>query len=173
MPQDTIDGGRGQAAPGASTSKNTDDPRADDERREALARFWTAVKRLPAYARLTAALARDSRVPRRARAMLLVGGGYLVSPIDLVPGVIPVAGQLDDMYVVLTAIRQALRLAPPAVAAEYLDRYQVDLDTIDDDLRAIRHLVRIGAEDGARWGRKRLDQLGHRMKGLVARRRGE
>ena len=143
------------------------------ERREALTRFWETVRRLPTYMRLVAALARDSRVPRRARGMLVAGGAYMVSPIDLVPGVIPVAGQIDDVYVVLMAIRQALRMTPADVADEYLERYQIDTTMIDSDLAAIRNLVRIGVSDGARWGWARLDRLGRRVGDVVARRRSE
>lgn len=144
------------------------DPRAR-ERREALAAFWQTVKRLPAYVRLSAALARDRRVPHGARAVLVVGGVYTVSPIDLVPGIIPVAGQIDDVYVVLMAIRQALRMVPDEVGEEYLERYQLDVATIDSDLAAIRNLVRIGVTDGARWGWKRLDRLGRRFAGMMTR----
>jgi uncharacterized membrane protein YkvA (DUF1232 family) len=141
------------------------------ERREALAAFWEVVKRLPAYVRLIAALARDPRVPHRARAALAVAGAYAVSPIDLVPGIIPVAGQMDDVYVALTAIRQALRMTPPAVAAEHLRRYGLDATTLDDDLAAIRRLVRVGVTEGARWGRAQLSRLGRQIGDAMARRR--
>lgn len=141
------------------------------ERREALAAGWEVIKRLPAYTRLSAALVRDSRVPHRSRAILLAGGAYMVSPIDLVPGIIPVAGQLDDLYVVLTAIRQALRQLPTDVAEDYLDRYQLDTGIVDSDLAAIRRLVRVGVRDGARWSWKRIDQLGSRVGDFLARRR--
>jgi uncharacterized membrane protein YkvA (DUF1232 family) len=144
--------------------------RRSQERREALDAFWVSVKRLPTYARLVAALARDPRVPNRARAMLAVGGAYLVSPIDLVPGIIPVAGQLDDMYIVLMAVRQALRMAPKEVADEYLERYQLDDSVIDEDLAAIRRLVRVGVSQGARWSWTQLDRLGRRVGDMVTRR---
>lgn len=153
-------------------AEDSSDSRAR-ERREALAAFWETVKRLPAYARLTAMLARDPRVPHSARGLLVAGGMYLVSPIDLVPGIIPVAGQIDDMYVVLMAIRQALRTVPDEVAEEYLERYQLEVATIDHDLSVIRRLVRIGVTDGARWSWTQLDRLGRRLAGMVARRGSE
>src|SRR5690606_11747919 len=67
-----------------------------------LAPVWALIKRLPAYMRLSANLARDPRVPKTAKASLALGGIYVVSPVDLIPGIIPVAGQLDDLYVLLT-----------------------------------------------------------------------
>jgi uncharacterized membrane protein YkvA (DUF1232 family) len=51
----------------------------------------------------------DPQVPRRSK--LLLGGliAYLASPIDLVPDVIPVAGQLDDALAVALVLRVVLR----------------------------------------------------------------
>ena len=51
----------------------------------------------------------DSRVPRHHK--LLLGGlvGYLALPIDLVPDFIPVAGHIDDVLVVVFALRVVLR----------------------------------------------------------------
>jgi len=143
------------------------------ERQEALADFWETLKRLPAYARLVATMARDERVPWSARAMLLFGGAYLVSPLDLVPGIIPVAGQLDDLYVVLAALKQALRMTPDEVATEYLERYELDTEVIDGDLAAIRTLVRVGVVHGARWSMRQVDRAGRWVGDMVARARSE
>jgi uncharacterized membrane protein YkvA (DUF1232 family) len=40
--------------------------------------------------------------------MLVAGVAYLLSPIDLVPGIIPGLGQLDDLAFVLLALKSAL-----------------------------------------------------------------
>ncbi|HUR16989.1 MAG TPA: YkvA family protein, partial [Candidatus Limnocylindrales bacterium] len=69
--------------------------------------FTTLVKRLPRYAKLAWALARDPSLSRVRRAAVMAAAAYVVSPIDLVPGFIPVAGQLDDVAVALAAIRLA------------------------------------------------------------------
>jgi uncharacterized membrane protein YkvA (DUF1232 family) len=54
-------------------------------------------------------LLHDPRVPRR-RKLLLVGLiGYLALPFDIVPDFIPVAGQLDDVIIVVLVLRQVLR----------------------------------------------------------------
>ena len=58
---------------------------------------------------LVARLARDPRVPRRRRLLLLGLIVYLASPLDLVPDVVPVAGQLDDAIVVALVLRHLLR----------------------------------------------------------------
>src|ERR687887_2545223 len=58
---------------------------------------------------LVSRLAREPRVPRRRKLLLLALVGYLALPFDLVPDFIPVAGQLDDALVVGLVLRRFLR----------------------------------------------------------------
>lgn len=97
--------------------------------------FTALLKRIPAYARLAWALARDPRISRARRAAVLAGAAYLVSPIDLVPGIIPVVGQLDDVAVALGAIRFALNGLTPAMRTEQLGRAGLSPTDLDADLR--------------------------------------
>ena len=56
---------------------------------------------------------------------LKVGAGllvaYLLSPIDLIPDVIPLVGVLDDVIVIPIAIRWMLKRLPPHIR-EYAER---------------------------------------------------
>jgi uncharacterized membrane protein YkvA (DUF1232 family) len=61
----------------------------------------------------------DPRVDWWRKALLLVVLAYLVSPIDLVPDFIPVAGQLDDVIVVVIGLRVLLRGSGPRLLAEH------------------------------------------------------
>jgi uncharacterized membrane protein YkvA (DUF1232 family) len=54
---------------------------------------------------LVSRLARDPRVPRRRKLVLVALAGYLALPFDLVPDFIPVAGQLDDAVIVALVLR--------------------------------------------------------------------
>ena len=58
---------------------------------------------------LVTRLARDARVPRRRKLLLLGLVAYLALPFDLVPDFIPVAGQLDDAIVVALVLRRFVR----------------------------------------------------------------
>jgi uncharacterized membrane protein YkvA (DUF1232 family) len=58
---------------------------------------------------LVGRLARDPRVPRRRKLLLLALAGYLALPFDLVPDFIPVAGQLDDAIAVALVLRRLVR----------------------------------------------------------------
>lgn len=74
---------------------------------------------VPDCAVLLARLARDPRVARRHKLVLLAAGGYLALPFDLVPDFIPVAGQLDDALVVWAALRSVFRSAGQEIIAEH------------------------------------------------------
>lgn len=121
-----------------------------------LSAFWDVVQRIPAYARLIAAMSVDPEVPVAAKASLLVGGAYLVSPIDLIPGIIPIAGQIDDLYVVLTALQVAFRISPQAVVDRHLAAQRIHPDQLDHDLGVIRRLVKVGARKAWQSGRKAM-----------------
>jgi uncharacterized membrane protein YkvA (DUF1232 family) len=58
---------------------------------------------------LVSRLARDPRVPRRRKLLLIALVAYLGLPFDLVPDFIPVAGQLDDAIIVALVLRQFVR----------------------------------------------------------------
>jgi len=51
----------------------------------------------------------DPRVPRRYKMLLGALVGYLAFPVDLVPDFIPVAGHVDDLLIVVLALRVVLR----------------------------------------------------------------
>ncbi|HET8523494.1 MAG TPA: DUF1232 domain-containing protein [Thermomicrobiales bacterium] len=106
-----------------------------------VARFWEAARRLPRYLRLTYALIREPNAPPSVKAILVAGGAYTISPVDLVPGFIPVAGQLDDVVVLLVALRQALKVCPPEVTLPHLERLHLSVQDLDGDLIATRDLA--------------------------------
>lgn len=130
------------------------DPASSPEKDEMLAEFWVTVKRLPRYVRLAALMAGDPQVPKSSKALLAAGTAYTVTPIDFVPGIIPVAGQLDDLYVLLSALRQAIRNCPDDVVQKHLAATDTSLEVIDADLALVRKLVRRGLAWTIRNGRK-------------------
>jgi uncharacterized membrane protein YkvA (DUF1232 family) len=73
---------------------------------------------VPDCAVLFKRLLRDPRVPKRAKAALVVVIPYLASPIDLIPDFIPVLGQLDDALLVIAVFGYVARRASRAVIEE-------------------------------------------------------
>ena len=67
---------------------------------------------------LVSRLARDPRVPRRRKLLLLALVGYLALPFDLVPDFIPVAGQLDDAIILALVLRSFIRSSGAEVIRE-------------------------------------------------------
>ena len=120
-------------------------------------RFGALLKRLPAYARLAWRLGRDQRLSGGRRAAVVGAAAYLASPIDLVPGIIPVAGQLDDAAVALLGLRFALRGLPPAEQQAHLEAAGLVAEDLDFDLATVRQgaawMLRRGARLGMRAGR--------------------
>ena len=74
---------------------------------------------IPNMAALFVGLARDERVPRRAKVALVAGGLYLAMPIDLVPDFIPIAGQADDAIVAAAVLRFVLASTQRSVLYEH------------------------------------------------------
>ncbi len=62
--------------------------------------------------------ARDPRTPWPVRLLALAVAAYALSPIDLIPDVVPVLGYLDDLVIVPLGLWLVLRLVPRAVLAE-------------------------------------------------------
>ena len=67
---------------------------------------------------LVTRLARDPRVPRRRKLLLIGLVGYLALPFDLVPDFIPVAGQLDDAIIVALVLRHFVRAGGESMIRE-------------------------------------------------------
>jgi uncharacterized membrane protein YkvA (DUF1232 family) len=117
-------------------------------------RIAAVLRRLPAYLRLSWRLARDPLLSRKRRAAVIGAAGYLASPIDLVPGVIPVLGQLDDLAVALAAIRLALSGLSPERRRVHLGAVGLTDQDLTADLRTVwattTWLLRAGARTTAR-----------------------
>lgn len=62
--------------------------------------------------------ARDPRTPVHVRLFALAVAAYALSPVDLIPDLIPVIGYLDDLVLVPLGIWLIVRALPPEVLRE-------------------------------------------------------
>jgi uncharacterized membrane protein YkvA (DUF1232 family) len=135
-------------------------------------RVTAMVRRMPAYLRLAWRLAREPLLSRARRAAVVGAAGYLASPIDLVPGVIPVLGQLDDVAVALAAIRFALAGLGPERRRAHLDAVGLADEDLTADLRTVgatsAWILRAGARTTA-WVAVAGGRLAVRGAGMTAR----
>jgi uncharacterized membrane protein YkvA (DUF1232 family) len=84
-------------------------------------------------ARLAWRLLRDARVPGWAKMIPLAGALYLLSPIDILPeALVPLLGEVDDVVILLLAVKLFIDLSPPGVVREHLR----DLFNVSSDARA-------------------------------------
>jgi uncharacterized membrane protein YkvA (DUF1232 family) len=62
--------------------------------------------------RLAGRLLREPRVPTLTKAVPLLAGLYLISPLDVIPDLLPFVGQVDDLGLILAALALFVRLSP-------------------------------------------------------------
>lgn len=103
--------------------------------------FLPLAGRAPDYARLLWSLATDPRVPSSRKALLGIAGAYIVSPIDLIPDVVPVFGAMDDVAVMVIAIDVFLDGLPQDLLNEKLADLGMSPAELESDLARVRRLV--------------------------------
>ena len=81
--------------------------------------MWRLLRALPALAVMITRLAKDPELPRAAKIALAAAAVYLVSPIDLVPDVIPFVGYLDDLLVAAVVLDGILNYVDRALVLRY------------------------------------------------------
>jgi uncharacterized membrane protein YkvA (DUF1232 family) len=99
------------------------------------------VARLPTYARLVWGLMRDPRVPLPLKGLLVAAAVYLLTPLDLIPDVIPILGQADDLTVLMLVLDLFIRNAPPEVTREHMERARTGQADLDRDLAKLRETL--------------------------------
>ena len=74
---------------------------------------------IPQTVKLLTRLARDPRVPVRAKRVAAALAVYAVSPIDLSPDWLPVVGLVDDLLALVLAVTVLVESTPEEVVAEH------------------------------------------------------
>ena len=80
-----------------------------------------AASMVPNIIKLIGRLMLDPRVPRRAKLTLGMAAAYVLSPIDLIPEVIPVIGWADDVLILMFAIDALIDRAGPEIVDQHWD----------------------------------------------------
>ena len=99
------------------------------------------VVKLPMYARIVWGMLRDPRTPIGLKGMLAAALAYVVFPVDLIPDVIPIIGQADDLTVLLLVLDLFIQNAPAEVRAEHTARARNGTADLDRDLAKLRSLM--------------------------------
>lgn len=78
-----------------------------------------ALRLVPDLVRLVRRLTADPAVARPVRVRLVLLLIYLASPIDLIPDVVPILGQADDLVLAALVLRSVVRRAGPEALARH------------------------------------------------------
>ena len=106
---------------------------------------------VPRLVKLLWRLARDPRVPARTKATLFLLGGYIASPIDLIPDALPGIGQLDDVAVIAFVLDQMLNRVPEEIVREHWDGDE-------DILEVVKEILDISTAFVPGWLRNRFNR---------------
>ena len=87
-----------------------------------LRRFRDAAQRTKQEVRTYQLVLQDPRTPRPAKWLLGFALTYLLSPIDLIPDMIPIIGHLDDLIIVPGLVALALQMIPRDVVEDCRQR---------------------------------------------------
>ncbi|MGH2358485.1 MAG: DUF1232 domain-containing protein [Candidatus Limnocylindria bacterium] len=97
--------------------------------------------RLPTHARVVWGILRDPRTPIGLKGLLAAALAYVVTPVDLIPDVVPILGQADDLTVLLLVLDLFVQNAPARVRAEHFERAKNGTADLDHDLARLREVL--------------------------------
>ncbi|MFQ5753645.1 MAG: YkvA family protein [bacterium] len=90
--------------------------------------FVQVVMYLPQFVKLYGRLIKDPRVPILLRLVLFLAFVYIISPIDLFPDfLIPILGHLDDLFILLLALKFFLKKCPRDVLLEHVRQIESEI----------------------------------------------
>jgi len=88
-------------------------------RRGAKRTLAATIAQLPRYLRLLAGLLTDRRVAAIDRLLVLGAIAYILMPADLLPDLVPFLGQVDDVYLLVLAVRRLIANAGRHVVEQH------------------------------------------------------
>ncbi|HYE84036.1 MAG TPA: YkvA family protein [Clostridia bacterium] len=97
--------------------------------------IFSVIGKLPRYSKLLIKLYKSDGIRRRHKVLLSMGIAYSLSPIELIPGIIPVAGQLDNLLVMLHCLEKVIEASDRQITGKYLEESGISLDEIKEDIK--------------------------------------
>lgn len=113
----------------ADRAKRRSLPGLERPRRGAKRTLLGTIRQIPNYLRLLAGLLTDRRVSALDKVLVGAAIAYVLSPFDLIPDVVPFLGQVDDVFLVTTAVQ---RLITHAGRRVLLDHWTGDRAELSD-----------------------------------------
>ena len=80
----------------------------------------------------------SDKVSKADKAIILGALGYMISPLDVIPDAIPIAGLTDDLAVILYVLKKVWSDVDPEITAKAKEKLAKWFD--DDEISEIDHL---------------------------------
>ena len=133
-------------------------PRLESEERPrtgAKRTVMDTIRQLPNYVRLLFGLLRDRRVATVDKLLVAAAIAYILAPIDLIPDWIPFLGEVDDVFLLVTALQRLIANAGRSIVMQYWLGDPADLGAMN-----LRHVLTAAAFFLPRRVRRRLRTIG-------------
>lgn len=124
-------------------------------RRGAKRTVMDTIRQLPAYLRLLFGLMTDRRVAMVDKVLVGAAIAYILTPMDLIPDFVPFLGEVDDVFLLVTALQRLIANAGRAIVREY---WSGDPGALAD--MNLRHVLTAAAFFLPRRVRRRLRAIG-------------
>ena len=111
------------------------------ERRHARGFLREALMLIPNFLKLLFRLFKDARVPVPEKALLVGAIIYVISPLDLIPDVIPFIGEVDDLYLVALTVLRLLNRAPDSAILEHWEGRGDIVGVVDKIVGAAQYIL--------------------------------
>ena len=86
-------------------------------------KVWQVIFHLPKFLKVFGRLMKDKRVPWYAKAMPCLAIAYILSPIDIIPGIlVPIIGGLDDLVALFLGLKGLVSFTPQHIIDEHVSR---------------------------------------------------
>jgi len=113
------------------------------------------IRQLPNYVRLLFGLLSDRRVAGLDKALVAAAVVYILTPVDLIPDFIPFLGEVDDVFLLVTALQRLIANAGRKVVLQYWPGDPADLKAMN-----LRQVLTAAAFFLPRRVRRRLRAIG-------------
>ena len=128
---------------------------AERPRRGAKRTVMDTIRQLPSYVRLLFGLLSDRRVSTLDKALVAAAVAYILTPVDFIPDFIPFLGEVDDVFLLVTALQRLIMNAGRPVVMQYWVGDPSDLKAMN-----LRQVLTAAAFFLPRRVRRRLRAIG-------------
>ncbi|HEX6053520.1 MAG TPA: YkvA family protein [Gemmatimonadaceae bacterium] len=113
------------------------------------------IRQLPDYVRLLFGLLSDRRVSALDKVLVGAAVAYILAPVDFIPDFIPFLGEVDDVFLLVTALQRLIANAGRTVVTQYWAGNPADLKAMN-----LRQVLTAAAFFLPRRMRRRLRAIG-------------